>query len=166
MGAGLCDLPNVNFVTRYHLDLDDILRWQFWCSSISVHAERWYISVVHWLHLFGFSSLWRIYINILKWRWWTELQYMSVRLGYDTGARRRGGGRSWESFWQRAKPHSLAYIRVSCAHPASASASHRGSGWVRRRQDKRRTNKIKKSSQLITYWLVTSYTPNSISIRQ
>ena len=32
-----------------------------------------------------------------------------------------GRGRSWESFWPRAKPHSLAYIRVSCAHSISIS---------------------------------------------
>ena len=63
---------------------------------------------------------------------------MSVSLlGYDTGAGRGGGGLG-KAFGLAPNPiHWL--ISESAAHTASASASHRGSGEVRR-QDQRATD--------------------------
>ena len=60
------------------------------------------------------------------------------------------GERSWESFWLRAKPHSLAYITVSCAHSITISITHRGSGGLGGRQHQRTPGGSIKLFQTIT----------------
>ena len=134
--------------------LNHRLRLKQYISQTGMHSRTGYICFA-FLHYAGAYLM-----KVMKVRY---IICQSVCWVMTQGLGGGEGERSWESFWPRAKPHSLAYIRVSCAHSISISITL--GEWRTEELQHHRASDHRRASSNFTEHRLACITP-SINIRQ